>query len=136
MLLIQLTKPQCLVNIYIYIYSAYLSVCGYVCMYVCMHVCPSVRLLTCLLVCLSVYVRTHTHTYNMHIFACLPLYMSGARCSSVVRAFAHGAMGRRIDPSWWTYISFQPVHHDWCNKGRGMCYPVCGMIHIKEPLLL
>ena len=26
--------------------------------------------------------------------------MYGARCSSVVRAFAHGAMGRRIDPSW------------------------------------
>ena len=24
----------------------------------------------------------------------------GARCSSVVRAFAHGVMGRRIDPSW------------------------------------
>ena len=24
----------------------------------------------------------------------------GARCSSVVRALAHGAMGRRIDPSW------------------------------------
>ena len=24
----------------------------------------------------------------------------GARCSSVVRAFAHEAMGRRIDPSW------------------------------------
>ena len=23
-----------------------------------------------------------------------------ARCSSVVRAFAHGAIGRRIDPSW------------------------------------
>ena len=23
-----------------------------------------------------------------------------ARCSSVVRAVAHGAMGRRIDPSW------------------------------------
>ena len=28
------------------------------------------------------------------------LIQSGARCSSVVRAFAHGAMGRRIDPSW------------------------------------
>ena len=26
--------------------------------------------------------------------------------------------------------------HDWCNKGCGMCYPVCGMVHIKEPLLL
>ena len=22
------------------------------------------------------------------------------------------------------YFSFQPVLHDWCNKGRGMCYPV------------
>ena len=28
------------------------------------------------------------------------LFSSGARCSSVVRAFAHGAMGRRVDPSW------------------------------------
>ena len=35
-----------------------------------------------------------------------------------------------------TYFSFQPVLHDWCNKGRGMYYPVCGMVHIKEPLLL
>ena len=26
--------------------------------------------------------------------------------------------------------------HDWCNKGHGMCYPVCGMVHMKEPLLL
>ena len=24
----------------------------------------------------------------------------GVRCSSVIRAFAHGAMGRRIDHSW------------------------------------
>ena len=23
-----------------------------------------------------------------------------------------------------------------CSKGRGMCYPVCGMVHIKESLLL
>ena len=35
-----------------------------------------------------------------------------------------------------SYFSFKPVLHDWCNKGRGMCYPVCGMVHIKEPLLL
>ena len=32
--------------------------------------------------------------------------------------------------------SLQPVLHDWCNKGHGMCYPVWGMVHIKEPLLL
>ena len=57
----------------------------------------------------------------------------------MVRAFAHGAMGRRIDPSWGGPIELflvQPVLHYWCNKGRGMCYPVCGMVHIKEPLLL
>ena len=34
------------------------------------------------------------------------------------------------------YFLFQPVLHGWCNKGYGMCYPVCGMMHIKEPLLL
>ena len=30
----------------------------------------------------------------------LNFILRGARCSSVVRDFAHGAMGRRIDPSW------------------------------------
>ena len=57
----------------------------------------------------------------------------------MVRAFAHGAMGRRIDPSWGgptELLTFQPVLHDWFNKGCGMYYPVCGMVHIKEPLLL
>ena len=29
----------------------------------------------------------------------------GVRCSSVVTAFAHGAMGRRIDPLWWTHCA-------------------------------
>ena len=33
------------------------------------------------------------------VYVCMTMYV-GARCSSVVRAFAHGAMGRRIDPSW------------------------------------
>ena len=37
-----------------------------------------------------------------------------------------------VDPL--SYFSFQPVFHDWCNKGRGMCYSMCGMVHIKEPL--
>ena len=30
----------------------------------------------------------------------IELFLVGARCSSVVRAFAHGAMDRQIDPSW------------------------------------
>ena len=32
------------------------------------------------------------------------------------------------------YFRFQPVLHDWCNKGITMS--VRGMVHIKEPLLL
>ena len=47
----------------------------------------------------------------------------------VVGSILHG-----VDPL--RYFSFQSELHDWCNKGRGMCYPVCGMVHIKEPLLL
>ena len=47
----------------------------------------------------------------------------------VVESILHG-----VDPL--SYFSFQPVLHDWCNKGRGMCYPLCGMVHMKEPLLL
>ena len=34
------------------------------------------------------------------------------------------------------YFLFQPVLHDWCNNGSGMCYHVYEMMHIKEPLLL
>ena len=47
----------------------------------------------------------------------------------VVGSILHG-----VDPL--IYFSFQPVLQDWCNKGCGMCYPVCGMVHIKENLLL
>ena len=37
--------------------------------------------------------RSELSNFQLHV-------IRGARCSSVVRAFAHGAMGRRIDPSW------------------------------------
>ena len=47
----------------------------------------------------------------------------------VIGSILHG-----VDPL--SYFSFQPVFHDWYNKGRCMCYLVCGMVHIKEPLLL
>ena len=43
------------------------------------------------------------------------VYCYGARRSSVVRAYAHGAMGRRIDPSWGgptELFLIQPVIHD------------------------
>ena len=39
-----------------------------------------------------------------------------------------------VDPV--SYFSLQPVLDDWCNKGRGLCYPACGVVHIKDSLLL
>ena len=65
-------------------------------------------------------------------------YEGAGRSSEVERSlmvrWVVGSILRGVDPL--SYFSFQPVLHDWCNKGRGMCYPVCGMVHIKEPLLL
>ena len=52
--------------------------------------------------------------------------MSGAgRSSEVERSlmvrWVVGSILHGVDPL--SYFSFQPVLHDWCNKGRGMCYP-------------
>ena len=52
-----------------------------------------------------------------------------SRCRSNTRVPSPGLLKT-------SYFSFQPVLHDWCDKGRGMYYPICGMMHIKEPLLL
>ena len=53
---------------------------------------------------------------------------------SLMASWVVGSILHGVNPL--SYVSFQPVLHDWCNKGRGMCHPVCGMVHIKEPLLL
>ena len=67
-----------------------------------------------------------------------PLQPGAGRSSEVERSlmvrWVVGSILHGVDPL--SYFSFQPVLHDWCNKGRGMWYPVCGMVHIKEPLLL
>ena len=39
-----------------------------------------------------------------------------------------------VDPL--SYFSFQPLLHIWCTKGCGVCYLVCGMVHIKDRLLI
>ena len=56
------------------------------------------------------------------------LLTEGARCSSVVTAFAHVPMGRHGRPIELFLVPASAPH--------GMCYTVCGMVHIKEPLLL
>ena len=45
-----------------------------------------------------------------------------AKMSSLDRSFM-------ADPL--SYVSFQPVIHDWYNKGRGMYYPVWRIVDIK-----
>ena len=82
-------------------------------------------------------IHTCTYTY-MHRDVSVAEWL-GAGCSSEVERslmvrWVVGSILHEVDPL--SYFSFQPVLHDWCNKGRGMCYPVCGMVHIKEPLLL
>ena len=54
---------------------------------------------------LSVFVSRNLHNVSWsHVITSHEAFpgsvVSGAICSSVVRAFAHGAMGHRIDPSW------------------------------------
>ena len=68
--------------------------------------------------------RVFSVEYEMIVIASI---QCGARCSSVVRAFAHGAMGRQIDPPWGGPFELFLVPAS---------YPVCGVVHIKEPLLL
>ena len=56
----------------------------------------------------------------------LKLKLKCAICVGEGRASAHNVM---VD-----YFTFQLVSHDWYNKGYCMCYPVCGMVHIKDSL--
>ena len=50
--------------------------------------------------------------------------------------FRHFTTRRLMTDTLELFSCIQPVLHDGCNKGRGICYPVIGMVHIKEPLLL
>ena len=44
-----------------------------------------------------------------------------------VRLWCDGSSDRSVMVDPFSYLSFQLMLHDWCNKGRGMCYPVCGI---------
>ena len=52
-----------------------------------------------------------------------------------VYSWCDGSSDKSITVDPLGYFSFQPVLN-WCIKGCDMCYPVCRMMHIKEPLLL
>ena len=50
----------------------------------------------------------------------------------------HSVEGLQIDPHGAPIELFlvPPVLHNWCNKDHSIYYPVCGMVHIKDPLLI
>ena len=52
----------------------------------------------------------------------------GARCSSVVRVFAHGAMVCRIDPSWWTHWAISRSSQ--CSTTRVTKAMVCAILSV------
>ena len=54
-------------------------------------------------------------------------HVSGARCSSVVRAFAHGAIGCQIDPSWGGPIS----HSSQCSTTGVTKAVVCVILSVE-----
>ena len=53
-----------------------------------------------------------------------------------VRSWCDRSSDRSLKVGPLSCFPFHPVFHNWCDKGRRICYPVCGMMHIIEPLLL
>ena len=94
------------------------------------------------------HIKQHFMTYTVFFHICHQWHLrfckntvskvGAGRSSEVERSlmvrWVVGSIIHGVDPL--SYFSFQPVLHNWCNKGRRMYYPVCGMVHIKEPLLL
>ena len=63
------------------------------------------------------------YIYTIRLHA---LYLGSGRSSEVERSlmvrWVVGSILYGVDQL--SYFLFQPVLHDWCNKGCGMCYPV------------
>ena len=85
--------------------------------------------------------------YVLNVFSCLTYQFVYLMCLCYYKGSETLLRGKNVrsrcdglDQSFMvdslSYFLFQPVLHYWYNKGRGMCYPVCGMVHIKLPLLL
>ena len=76
------------------------------------------------------------NTYHIHCCTSCITFPSYYYRGKSVRSWRDRSLDRSfmVDPL--SYFSFQPVLHDWCNKGCCMYYPVYRMVHIKEPFLL
>ena len=81
-------------------------------------------------------------TTHRTTFTSRSLYIEGVNCFPIdwyylfskfvfVSYFFCGSSHRSFMVNPLSYFSFQPVLHDWRNKVRCMCYPVCVMLDIK-----
>ena len=98
--------------------------------------CQCSVMMLCVLILLYSY-----HSYYKDIIAINHFCQSrllGVERNSVVEypllVYQIAGLSPLVDPL--NYFSLWPVHHSYCSKGRGMCYPVCGMVYIKDHLLL
>ena len=66
---------------------------------------------------------------TIHQLGIMPL---GGCLSSCCSGAVDRSLMVHIMSSFW----FQPVLCNWCNKGCVMCYRVCGMVLVKDTLLL
>ena len=105
-----LSSPCCVVSSVCKLSSVFSLLCWFIC----------VQIIFCLLLVVL---------YHL----CANYLLSSPCCA--VHSWCNGLLdwSLMVDPL--SYFSFQPVLHN-CNKGCGLCYPVCEMVHNKEPLLL
>ena len=57
------------------------------------------------------------YQYSVCVYVCVCVRSEMWLRGKSVRSWCDGSSDRL------SYFSFQPVLHDWCNKGCGMCYP-------------
>ena len=130
-------------------YVCYVCVCVCVCIYI--YMCMYIYIYVCVCVCVCVDIEYRLTKYMNHAWVYWnairriltdeysyvqglpgdrgPAGEPGAKGDNV--SFKHSSWRISVniskDPA---YFPFQPVLHDWCNKGCGMCYPVYEMVHI------
>ena len=78
----------------------------------------------------------------MSIEGKLPAYNTRVKLPQTHRDLAYDGEWDTCLISWLLYyppvlflVMFQPVLHNWYNKGCGMCYPVSGMVHMERVAL-
>ena len=65
---------------------------------------------------------------SVFLFLCTQWYSMKLRC--------HRLSDQSHVENLLRYIWFQPLVHNWCNKGYHKCYPVCWMVLRDDPMLL